>query len=82
LHAPAVIEEMERALDKEDNQSKDDVVSEVLFPVRVDNSIFEWNHYLKVRVMRKYIGDFCDWNIDSRQYQKSFAKLVRDLDKS
>ena len=82
LQAPAVIEEMERALNKEDAQSKDGVVSEVLFPIRVDDSILEWKHYLKDRVMRKYVGDFRDWNLDSRQYQKSFAKLVRDLDKS
>lgn len=82
LKAPAVLEEIERALDKEDAQRRGGDEGEVLFPIAIDRYIFdEWEHELKIRLMRKNIGDFCSWNGDPEKYRMSVERLVRDLNR-
>ena len=54
LQSPAVIREIERALQKEDREHRN-----VLFPVRIDDYLFdEWDHPRKADVVSKVIGDF------------------------
>ena len=54
LQSPAVIREIERALQKEDRERKS-----VLFPVRVDDYLFnQWDHPRKADVVSKVVGDF------------------------
>lgn len=74
LQSGPVNREIERALQREDRDHR-----HVLFPIRLDEYIFEnWQHPRKADVQSKVIGDFRDWkNPDS--YKQSFARLVRDL---
>jgi hypothetical protein len=79
LQSPAVLREIERALQKEDElkrQGKDD---EVLFPVRLDDYIFaNWQHHRKADVLSKNVGDFRNWT-DPDAYGKCLNRLLRDL---
>jgi hypothetical protein len=82
LRAPAVLEEIEKALNKEDTQIKAGKDGEVLFPITIDSYIFDaWEHYLKDRILRKTIGDFKNWSSDSEKYNKSIQRLVKNLNK-
>ncbi|HEX8161499.1 MAG TPA: toll/interleukin-1 receptor domain-containing protein [Pyrinomonadaceae bacterium] len=79
LKSPAVLREIERALQKEDDLEKQGKGGEVLFPIRLDDYIFTgWNHYRKVDVIAKNVGDFRQWN-KPEKYKKSFDRLFRDL---
>ncbi len=82
LQSPAVLREIERGLQREDREKKN-----VLFPIRVDNYIFakrkgkerdKWEHERKADVVKKVVGDFRHWK-DHDAYQKSLAKLLKDL---
>lgn len=80
LSSPAVVREIERALQKEDSlarqQGKD---NEVLFPVRLDDYIFDgWEHHRKPDVIAKNVGTFSRWKVPD-EYQKSLARLIQDL---
>jgi hypothetical protein len=79
LNSPAVIREVERALQKEDDLARQGKESEVLFPIRLDDYIFTgWNHHRKTDLTAKNVGDFRHWkNHDS--YQKAFDRLLHDL---
>lgn len=82
LKAPAVLEEIERALDKEDALKRAGDEGEVLFPIRIDDYIFDgWESELKVRLTKKHIGDFRDWNGDPEKYRRSVERLVKDLNR-
>lgn len=79
LKAPAVIREIERALQKEDDLARQGKESEVLFPIRLDDYIFiGWQHHRKADVTAKNVGDFRQWR-DHDSYQKAFDRLLRDL---
>jgi len=79
LNSPAVIREIERALQKEDDLARQSKYSEVLFPIRLDDYIFTgWNHHRKADVILKNIGDFRQWK-EPESYRKSLARLVCDL---
>jgi len=69
-----VEQEVETALSREREVGHD-----VLFPVRLDNSVMRintgWPHYIR---NTRQIGDFTDWmNLDS--YRRAFDTLLRDL---
>jgi hypothetical protein len=71
--------EIERALQKEDDQARQGQEGEVLFPLRLDDYLFnEWNHYRKADVIAKNVGDFRRWH-EPERYKKSFERLLRDL---
>jgi hypothetical protein len=79
LTSPAVNREIERALQKEDELARARKDGEVLFPIRLDDYIFEgWNHHRKADVMTKHVGDFREWKHHD-SYQKALSRLLRDL---
>ncbi len=79
LMAPAVLREIERALQKEDELERRSEVDEVLFPVRLDDYIFTgWHHHRKSDVVAKNVGDFRNWK-DSKVYRLNLERLLRDL---
>jgi hypothetical protein len=74
LQSPAVLREIERGLQREDREKKN-----VLFPIRIDDYIFDkWEHERKADVVKKVVGDFRQWK-DHDAYQESFARLLKDL---
>jgi hypothetical protein len=87
LKSPAVNREIERALVQEDYRFKkkqagklegDDVG--VLFPVRLDDFVFEdWEHERKADVTKKVIADARGWDTDDAIYRKVRDKLIADL---
>ena len=64
---------MERALRKEGVARKP-----VLFPLRLDDAVFDWGHALQVDVTRKVIGDFRNWRSPER-YSAALERLIQDL---
>lgn len=75
LKSPAVNREIERAIRQEDDRGED-----VLFPVRVDNYIFDgWEHERKADVVAKVIADASDWENDNTRYEEVRDRLIRDL---
>ena len=86
LTSPAVNREIERAIRLEDQHEKDKQVGKysgdvnVLFPVRLDDYIFEgWKHERKVDVTTKFIANARGWDTDPAVYKQVFEKLLRDL---
>ncbi len=77
--APAVIKEIERALQKEDQFEREGQEGKVLFPIRIDDFIFAgWKHHLKANVVNKHVGDFRNWG-DAAAYKQVLERLIRDL---
>ena len=73
LTSEPVIREIERALQKEQREGM-----AVLFPIRVDDAVFSWEHALQADLTRKVIGDFRQWH-DTGTYNAAFNRLIRDL---
>jgi len=74
LQSEPVCREIERALQREDREKRD-----VLFPVRIDNYIFDgWEHPRKADVVAKVIGNFSDPSF----YQRALNRLVENLNKT
>jgi len=66
--------EVEAALEKEDRQQR-----EVLFPVRLDESVMYTSQAWAAKLRRTYhIGDFTTWT-NPQAYQQAFERLLRDL---
>ena len=81
LHSPSVLREIERALQKEDELIREGKPSEVLFPIRVDDYIFnDWKHPRKSGVIKKNVGDFRNWQ-KQNEYEEVFSRLVNALSK-
>ena len=81
LNSPAVLREIERALQKEDELMRQGKPYEVLFPIRLDDYILSnWKHHRRADVIRKYVGDFRHWQ-DTIEYQKAFEKLLKAINK-
>jgi uncharacterized protein YjbI with pentapeptide repeats len=79
LNSPAVVREIERALQKEDDIARKGRDNEVLFPIRLDDFVFaEWQHYRKADLIAKNVGDFRKWK-NHDDYKKAFDRLLRDL---
>jgi hypothetical protein len=79
LESPAVIREIERALQKEDDLQRRGKEPEVLFPIRLDDYVFRgWEHFRKSDVLQKNVGDFHNW-VNPRSYKAAFERLLRDL---
>jgi hypothetical protein len=78
LASPWVEHEIEMALAKE-RQAK----RTVLFPIRLDNTIFEISQEGWPKAVRhtRQIGNFERWK-DHDQYQRAFQRLLRDLEQS
>ncbi len=69
-----VKKEVETAFENEAQQQK-----LVLFPVRLDDTVMHTPQAWAADIRRmRHIGDFTHWK-DHDEYQKVFARLVRDL---
>jgi hypothetical protein len=69
-----VEDEVAAALEKEQRQQR-----EVLFPVRLDESVMQTSHAWAAKLRRtRHIGDFTGWT-DPQEYQQVFERLLRDL---
>lgn len=68
-----VEEEVESALRQEREQKKT-----ILFPVRLDDAVFESKHAWAQKICTRHIGDFRNWK-DHDSYQEGFERLLRDL---
>ena len=73
LKSEPMIREIEHALQREQRDGK-----EVLFPIRLDDSIFGWDHFLQADVVRKVVGDFRKWKTP-KAYRAAFDRLLHDL---
>jgi len=73
LASEPVIREIERALQKEAREGK-----EVLFPIRVDDAVFRWEHALQADLVRKVIGDFSRWR-EPTAYSAAVKNLLDGL---
>jgi len=79
LRSPTVLREIERALQKEDDLCRQGKEADVLFPIRLDDYLFDgWEHERKADVVKKHVGDFRQWN-DPQSYKKALDHLIRDL---
>jgi hypothetical protein len=65
--------EFERALAKEKEQKRI-----VLFPIRLDDSVFETTEQWAYDLRKRSIGDFRNWT-NPLVYQKAINRLLRDL---
>ena len=66
--------EVEAALEKEMDQQR-----EVLFPVRLDESVMQASQAWAKQLRRtRHIGDFTRWT-DPQEYQRAFERLLHDL---
>jgi len=68
-----VQQEVEAALYKEVTTGQ-----EVLFPIRLDNTILESQTLWAKRLRQRHISDFTDWQ-DYGAYQQTFTTLLRHL---
>lgn len=51
----------------------------MLVPIRLDNTIFEWDSHLKGEVTRRMISDFTDASPGSAKYNGELQKLIQAL---
>ena len=76
LQSPPVIREIERALQKKDREHRN-----VLFPIRIDDYLFEeWDHPRKADVVSKVIGDFRGSD-NLATYTKAFPRFLDALNR-
>lgn len=69
-----VEEEVDVALDREHQQPG----TMLLFPLRLDESVFTTEKYWAITVRQRRIGDFRQWQ-DDTEYQQALRRLLRDL---
>lgn len=74
--SPWVEREVEAALRHEQKQNRT-----ALFPIRLDDEIFNLDDGWATDLRQRHIGDFRDWKSHDR-YQQAFQRLLRDLRKS
>lgn len=67
-----VRKEFSKAIEKE-KQGKT-----VLFPIRLDDSVFETTEQWAYDIRKRHIGDFNDWT-NPLKYQSAVNRLLRDL---
>ena len=74
VKSPWVGTEVEAAFEKERKLKRT-----VLFPIRLDDAVMETEEPWAAEIRRtRHIGDFRKWK-DHDEYQKAFARLMRDL---
>ena len=80
IRSPWVEREVERALDEENRRRLEGRRDwRILFPIRLDDAIFDVDAGWATDVKRRFIGDFCDWR-EPRKYEAAFRRLLRDLE--
>jgi DNA-binding response OmpR family regulator len=79
VRSPWVQREVDRALDEETRRKQDGRTDwRVLFPIRLDDAIFNLDAGWASDVKRRHIGDFRNWK-NYNAYQGAFQRLLRDL---
>jgi len=73
LGASGVLDEIERAVDRESRAEED-----VLFPIRLDDAVFSWEHHRRTNLTQRTIADFTS-SQDQKSYRVALQKLVNDL---
>ena len=71
-----VEEEVNVALNREHQQRG----TYLLFPIRLDDQVFQTSKAWAIAVRQRYIGDFRQWT-DDVVYQRALHRLLRDLQK-
>lgn len=56
------------------------VDADVLIPIRLDDTIFDWDSHLKIEVSRRMISDFTGAPPGSEKYRAELQKLIHSLD--
>jgi hypothetical protein len=81
LTSPPVLREIERALQREDDErraSGDD--RQVLFPITLDNFVFDlWKHPRRADVLAKVIGNFQGTTRSRAKYDAALVELLKHL---
>ena len=67
--------EVEAALYEE---SQPERKTQVLFPIRLDDTVMDTKGNWAYRIRQRHIGNFTQWQ-DYTTYQKAFHRLLRDL---
>jgi uncharacterized protein YjbI with pentapeptide repeats len=80
LNSGPVLRELERALQREDELTRQGAMRDILLPIRLDDYIFEWEHPRKPDVTTKWVGDFRNWT-DPATYDKALKRLIAELRK-
>jgi len=76
MNSAWVRREVEAAREREDREKRD-----ILFPIRLDDAVFEVNEAWAVEIRRaKHIGDFRNWKSPDG-YRTALERLLRDLTK-
>jgi len=79
LRSPAVLREVERALQLEDERHRMGQDANLLFPIRTDNYLFDgWTHPRRPDVISKFVGDATEWR-NPQKYEVLLTRLLRDL---
>lgn len=79
LRSSAVLREIERALQREDEERRAGHPKHILFPITLDDFVFnEWQYERKVDVLGRVVGMFKGWKSADR-YNSAFDKLLRSL---
>lgn len=80
LQSGPVLREVERALQREDELTRQGDPRDILFPITLDDHIFKWSHPREPDVAAKWIGDFRKWK-EPKEYEASLDRLITDLRK-
>jgi uncharacterized protein YjbI with pentapeptide repeats len=80
LNSMPVIREIHRALQKEERAHSQGRTADVLFPIRIDDAVFDWSHELRADVTEKMVANFSDWRLPER-YDEAFQRLLSALTK-
>jgi hypothetical protein len=85
LKSPAVQREIERAIQcqdrlnlREHNLNTSECTS-VLFPVRLDDHVFAWDHYRQADLVSHVIADARGWRESEEKYQAVLEGILKDL---
>lgn len=73
MNSAWVEREVDAALHQEIKRGND-----VLFPIRLDNTVLESDTLWAKRLRQRHIGDFTGWQ-DEAAYQQAFTALLRHL---
>lgn len=95
LTSPQVEQEIQRALDKEvqiktanaerrkealsRGEPPPTVDADVLIPIRLDDTIFNWDSHLKSEVTRRMVADFTNASPGSDKYNRELQALIKAL---
>jgi hypothetical protein len=95
LTSPQVEREIQQALDKEvqiktanaerrkealaRGEKPPTVDADVLIPIRLDDTIFQWDSHLKTEVTRRMVADFTSAPPGGDKYQHELQQLIKAL---